>query len=361
MAGGTGGHVFPALAVAKELQAKDFEIHWLGTHQGLEATIVPTVDTSIKIHYISITGLRRTGIASLLLAPFRLLFALLQALQILTRLKPDVVLGMGGFVSGPGGLAAFLLRRPLIIHEQNAIPGFTNRILARFSKNTLEAFPGSFNPKVNAVYSGNPVRKELLDFKSPQERFHDHTGPMRILVLGGSRGARALNEICPVAFQEMKERLSGGLCPDIWHQTGKGNAEATRKIYEGLNIQARVVPFVDDMAEAYEWADLIICRSGAITVSELAAVGIGSILIPYPFAVDDHQTHNGRFLESGGGAILIPQTVLKPKKLANLLFELSQNKERVIAMAKNAYKLAKRDAAKVVSTYCEEVCDANKK
>lgn len=351
MAGGTGGHVFPALAVAKQLQSSGWEIHWLGTKHGLEADIVPKVNSSISLHFVSIKGLRRTGKLSLLFAPFRLIKALYQSLQMLSKINPDVVLGMGGFVSGPGGLATWLQRRPLLIHEQNAIPGMTNQILAKLAHKVLEAFPGAFPSKIGAIYTGNPVREELLYFKRPKVRFQNRSGPLRLLILGGSRGARVLNEICPTAFQRLPERDR----PIVWHQTGKNHDALTKSAYEAVGIAAHVGPFIDKMEEAYAWADLVICRSGAITISELASVGLGSILIPYPFAVDDHQTYNGQFLEKGEAAVLIPQSMLTPEKLANLILELSQNRSKVVTMAENAYALAKRDASQGVAAQCEEV------
>jgi UDP-N-acetylglucosamine--N-acetylmuramyl-(pentapeptide) pyrophosphoryl-undecaprenol N-acetylglucosamine transferase len=349
MAGGTGGHVFPALAVAKYLQGRGWQVQWLGTAQGLETKIV--TEAGFPLHYLAVTGLRKSGVIRLLMAPLRLGIAFLQACKVLLTFKPQVVLGMGGFVSGPGGIAASLLRCPLIIHEQNAIPGFTNQILARIATKVLEGFPGAFAKPIAAVWTGNPVREAFLHIPSPKERFAAHEGPLRVLILGGSRGAQALNHLLPLALQEIPLTYR----PEIWHQTGANWEIATRRAYEDQKIPAKVTAFIEDMVAAYTWADLVVCRSGALTVAELAAVGIGSILIPYPFAVDDHQTYNGTFLEQGKAAFLFPQKRLTSEKLANIIIELAQDRKELQAMAENAWRLAKRDALCQVAAYCEEV------
>lgn len=353
MAGGTGGHVFPALAVADRLRSQGWEIYWLGTKAGLEATIVPKAN--IPIYYIDIKGLRKNGLIGWCLAPFRLLLALFQSLKMIHQLKPDVVLGMGGFICGPGGVAAWLLRCPLIIHEQNAIAGLTNHALSYLAARVLEAFPGTFHAKAKAVYTGNPIREMLLAVTEPSIRFKEHKAPLHLLVVGGSQGAVALNEICPAALQ----KLPLDKRPMVWHQTGSKNdaLEKTKAAYKLAGIDSetvRIDPFIEDMATAYAWADLVLCRSGALTVTELATVGVGSILVPYPFAVDDHQTANGRFLENVGAAKIIDQSQLSSEKLSELFIELFADRDRLLKMAEAAYQVAKRNAVGEVANYCEE-------
>ncbi|HXH54715.1 MAG TPA: undecaprenyldiphospho-muramoylpentapeptide beta-N-acetylglucosaminyltransferase [Gammaproteobacteria bacterium] len=355
MAGGTGGHVFPALAVAERLISQGWDIHWLGTRAGLEANIVP--NANIAIHYISVKGLRKNGILGWCLAPLRLLHALFQSLAIIHQLKPKVVLGMGGFISGPGGLAAWLLRCPLIVHEQNAIVGLTNRALSHLADRVLEAFPGAFNAKTKAIYTGNPIREALLAVPVPTRRFRERglkesAEPLRLLVLGGSQGAVALNEVCPAAIQKMPIEKR----PLVRHQTGVKNDAVikTKAAYEAAGLSAQVEPFIEDMASAYGWADLVLCRSGALTVTELATVGVGSILVPYPFAVDDHQTANGRFLEKAGAAKIIDQSELSAENLAKLFLELFSDRNRLLKMAEAAFSGAKRNSATEISRYCAE-------
>jgi len=348
MAGGTGGHVFPALAVAERLQAKGWEVHWLGSEKGMEASIIPK--TKIPLHLISIQGLRRKDFLTKVLVPFQLIRALYQSLRVMAKLKPELVLGMGGFVTGPGGIAAWLTRRPLIIHEQNAIVGMTNRWLAKFASQVLEAFPGAFTPNAKAICTGNPVREVLLSLEKPRERLQNRQGPLRLLILGGSRGAEALNTLCPEAIQVLKPAER----PEIWHQAGEAQADITIKSYQKAEVLARVDPFIEDMAKAYGWADLVVCRAGALTIEELASVGVASILVPYPFAVDDHQTYNGRFLEKQGAAKLIQQSALSPQALANILLELSADRDRLLKMAEAAFGVASRDALNKVTRVCEE-------
>jgi UDP-N-acetylglucosamine--N-acetylmuramyl-(pentapeptide) pyrophosphoryl-undecaprenol N-acetylglucosamine transferase len=352
MAGGTGGHVFPALAVAHRLQEKGWEIHWLGTKAGLEADIV--TKAHIPLHYISVKGLRRKGGLAWVIAPYQLLIALFQSIRIILQLKPKVVLGMGGFVSGPGGLAAWLTHCPLVIHEQNSIVGMTNRWLARIAKRVLEAFPGAFKPSVKAICVGNPVRENLLALPGPVVRFQERNGPIKLLILGGSRGAQVLNQICPLALKI----LTTDKRPEVWHQTGAGQDAVTQELYQKMGVVAHVEPFIQDMANAYAWADLVLCRAGALTIAELTAVGIGSILVPFPFAVDDHQTVNARFLEKAGAAILIQQSVLNKERLAQIISELSLDRRQLLNMAEIAHSLAYRDALMAVTTYCEEAGQA---
>jgi UDP-N-acetylglucosamine--N-acetylmuramyl-(pentapeptide) pyrophosphoryl-undecaprenol N-acetylglucosamine transferase len=350
MAGGTGGHVFPALAVARYLRDEGIEVVWLGTRRGLEARIVP--EAGFPIEYISISGLRGKGILGWLLAPVRLSIALGQAVNVCLRRRPGAVLGLGGFVTGPGGLAAWLLRRPLVIHEQNAIAGLTNRLLSRLAHRVLEAFPGSFPSSIKTVQTGNPVRADIAELPIPTTRIGAHQGQYRLLVIGGSLGAQALNEVMPQALAQLP--IEGR--PVIWHQAGQNKEAATRDAYAKAEVEARVEPFIADMAAAYSWADLVICRAGALTISELAAAGVGAILVPYPYAVDDHQTRNALYLTQAGAARLILQSELTPKALAQVLRELLSNgREGFINMAKAARGLAKPAATQHVAETCLEV------
>lgn len=344
MAGGTGGHVFPALAVAERLRGQGVEVVWMGTRRGLEAQVVPAA--GIPMEWVTISGLRGKGALSWLLAPFKLVVAVGQAVGILRRLRPRAVLGMGGFVSGPGGLAAWLLRRPLLIHEQNAVAGLTNRLLARLANRVMEAFPGSLGR--GAVLTGNPVRPEIAALPRPEERFAGRTGRLRLLVLGGSLGAQALNAVVPAALA----RIAAGQRPEVWHQAGSRNIDEARRRYDEAGVEARVVPFITDMAAAYGWADLVVCRAGALTVAELAAAGVGAILVPFPHAVDDHQTRNAGYLVQGGAALLVPQAQLDPQRLADLFAELGQDRGRLLDMAVAARRLAQPDAAEQVAALC---------
>ena len=353
MPGGTGGHVYTALAVAQRLRKQGVEVVWLGTQRGLEASVVPAAD--FPINYISVAGLRGKGVQSWLWAPFKLIYAVSQAFMLLLKQRPDAVLGLGGFVTGPGGLATWLQRRPLLIHEQNAIPGLTNRILSRLARCVMEAFPGSFAASAAALHTGNPVRQEILDLPEPQRRFAQRQGQMRVLVIGGSLGAQALNENLPKALA----LLSTDHRPEVWHQTGKAKLEVTRQHYAQADVDARVVAFIDDMAEAYAWADLVICRAGALTISELAAAGVASVLIPFPYAVDDHQTHNAQYLVRANAAIAIQQSELTAEKLATVLKELlSKGRTHLLAMAQNARSMAMPDATRHVAEKCLEVAHA---
>ena len=350
MAGGTGGHVFPALAVARYLRDEGITVTWLGTRRGLEARLVP--EAGFPIEYISITGLRGRGLLGWLLAPFRLSAALWQAMQVCLRCNPGMVLGLGGFVTGPGGVAAWLLRRPLVIHEQNAIPGLTNRFLSRLARRVLEAFPGSFPAKIQTEQTGNPIRADICDLPLPEQRFATHQSELRLLVIGGSLGAQALNEVLPQAIALLPPEHR----PAIWHQAGQNKDAVTREAYANAKVEARVEPFISDMAEAYGWADVVICRAGALTISELAAAGVGAVLVPYPHAVDDHQTRNARYLTDAGAARLIQQSELTPEALAKLLQDLlSEGREGLVKMANQARRLAKPHATRQVAVTCLEV------
>src|SRR6516165_7264621 len=337
MAGGTGGHVFPALALARLLRSKSLEVVWLGTERGLESRVIPA--EGIPIEHLSVAGLRGKGAISWLAAPFRLTVALLQALAIMRRYRPLVVVGLGGFVTGPGGLAAWLTRRPLVIHEQNAIAGFTNRVLAHLARQVLEAFPGSFGREVHARVIGNPVRADIRALPPP---------PTRFLVIGGSQGAARLNAVVPFALK----RLAGALAFDVRHQAGERWLEAGRASYAEAGVRADVRPFIEDMSEAYGWADLVICRAGALTISELAVAGLAAILVPFPHAVDDHQTSNAQYLVRDSAAVLIPDRELTAERLAGELQRLCTGRGKLLAMAERARLLAKPRAADELAASC---------
>ena len=340
MAGGTGGHVFPALAAARVLRERGFEPVWLGTRRGLEARLVPP--QQIPMEWISFGGVRGKGAMTLLLAPFKLAYAIWQSLQVMRRRQPCVVLGAGGFVSGPGGIAAWLTRRPLVIHEQNAVAGMTNRMLAHLATNVLEAFPASFPGSVKASAAvGNPVRREITAMGPPQQRFAERTGPLRVLVIGGSQGAAKLNAAVPAAIATMAEAVR----PEVLHQSGDHHLASARELYEKHGVKGDVRAFIDDMAAAYGWADLIVCRSGALTVSEIAAAGLPAIFVPFGAAVDDHQTRNARFLVDAGASVLIPESELTPQRLAGQLKALlGAGRAALASMAVKARQLAITDA-----------------
>ena len=346
MAGGTGGHVFPGLAVARALIDQDVPVTWLGSPNGLESTLVPP--TGIPIEYVSIGGLRGKGIRTRIAAPFRLAYALVQSLAIMIRVWPRAVLGLGGFVTGPAGLAAWIVRRPLVIHEQNAVAGYTNRILSRLAKDVLEAFPGGFPQKIGARAIGNPVRREISDLPDPAQRMGGRTGRLRLLVFGGSQGSLCLNQTVPAALALIPESIR----PQVRHQAGPHTLEIARSAYRDEGVDGNVTPFIDDMAEAYEWADLAICRSGALTVSELAAAGLGSILVPFPAAVDDHQTRNAAFLVDAGAALIVQEADLDAAKLAEILERIIEDEGRALVMASAARRLAQPDSLDQLKTAC---------
>ena len=375
MAGGTGGHVFPALAVADELRLRGVPVVWLGTKAGIESRLVPAA--GYPIEWLSITGLRGKNSLTLLIAPFRLVVACWQALRVLLKRKPCAVLGMGGFASGPGGLMAWLMRKPLLVHEQNAIAGLTNKILSGFATTVLQAFPNVFK---QARTTGNPVRQSICELDEPLKRFEKRSGEeqkLRVLVIGGSLGAVKLNQIIPQALA----RISVENRPDVIHQTGEKNFSSAITFYEDENVAIsdevnggknnknknsndssndknntiKVKAFIDDMPGVYQWADLVICRSGAMTVFELAAAGVASVLIPYPHAVDDHQTQNALYLERAGAAIIKQQSDLTADWIVELLEDFSANREKLKEMAVAARKLAIPHSAKTIADAC---CDA---
>ena len=347
MAGGTGGHVFPALALARLLRAQGRAVVWLGTRRGIEARLVPA--EGIAIEWLGIGGLRGKGLLTLLAAPVRLAFALWQAVAILRRNEPAVVVGLGGFVTGPGGLAAWLCRRPLIIHEQNAVAGVTNRLLARFADQVLTAFPGAFSPSTKVREIGNPVRREIAQLPPPAQRWEGRTGRLRLLVVGGSLGAARLNTAVPAALERLQR---DGLRYEVRHQSGERGFEAARKAYADSGIGAQISAFIDDMAEAYAWADLVICRAGALTVSELAAAGLGAILVPYPHAVDDHQTQNAALLEQAGAALCLSDVTLTAAPLAEGLRRLGLDRDALLQRAERARALARPDADQALLQCC---------
>ncbi|MFU8896807.1 MAG: undecaprenyldiphospho-muramoylpentapeptide beta-N-acetylglucosaminyltransferase [Gammaproteobacteria bacterium] len=338
MAGGTGGHVFPALAVAEALRARGIDVVWMGTRLGLEARVVPAA--GIPMEWIKVAGLRGKGLRTRLAAPLNVALAIVQALRIMLRVRPAVVLGMGGYAAGPGGVAAWLTRRPLVIHEQNAVAGTTNRILAGLARRVLAAFPGAFPDGVSTTVVGNPVRPAIAALPPPSEALAQHGGRARLLVVGGSQGALALNEAVPEALARLPEPLR----PEVRHQAGHTTLDNARAAYQRVGVKAEIFEFIDDMAEAYGWADLAICRAGALTVSELAAAGLPSVLVPLPTAVDDHQTLNGGYLVAAGGAVLVPERQLAPVRLARVLAGLLGDRSRLLDMARRARAAARPEA-----------------
>ena len=345
MAGGTGGHIFPGLAVADELTEHGFSIHWLGTRQGMEAELIP--GRKIPISFLPVKGVRGKGIKALLMAPWRIATSTLQAIRVMRRIKPVGALGMGGFVAGPGSLAAKLLGIPLLIHEQNAVEGMTNRLAAPMAKKILVAFPEAFANSKKSVLTGNPVRRSIQSTSSGDLTHSDK--PLRILVLGGSRGALIMNETLPKSASLM------GCAVDIWHQTGANHQEKTQSLYEEYHLNARVESFIDNMAEAYEWADLVICRSGALTVAELANAGKPSIFVPYPWHKDQQQLRNAEYLVNNKAALLLQQKELTAETLARMIEELSEDRLALQSMSQAALVCAKPDAAQTIATICEEV------
>ncbi len=351
-AGGTGGHVYPALEIAKRLRARGINVEWLGTHKGLEAKLVP--GEGFRLHALSVGGLRGRGALRWLLAPFMLVAALARSVNVLRRVRARLVLGMGGYAAGPGGIAAWLMRVPLFIHEQNAVPGFTNRILARFASKVLEAFPGSFDARVGALHAGNPVRAEIGALPSPETRLADRAGPIRVLVLGGSQGARAINRVLPDALAALPSKD----LVEVRHQAGSRHLEDTRALYVKAGVEVEPVAYIDDMAAAYAWADLVICRAGAMTVCEVAAAGVAAVLVPFPFAVDDHQTSNAKYLSDVGAAVLVRESDLTPSLLCELLLEFASARERLLIMATSARRMSVPDAAERVTAWCLEAAHA---
>lgn len=353
MAGGTGGHVYPALAVAEYLREQGICMFWMGTRNGLEARVVP--EKGFPLLLVHVSGLRGKIMLRRISAPFMLIFALLQSLLIMLRYKPDAVLGLGGFTSGPGGIAAWMMRIPLYIHEQNAIAGLTNRLLAPFARLVMLGFPGALTGG-NVLVTGNPVRSQIAAIDVPRIRYSQRQDqPLRLLVLGGSLGAAALNELLPAVLSG----LPADVKIDVRHQTGTSHFENTCRLYQkhGLSV-AKVDAYIEDMAAAYAWADLVLCRAGALTIGELCSAGVASILVPYPHAVDDHQTANARYLSEVGAAVLLPQAGLTVAKVAELITQFHADRGRLLDMAMAARNRALADATVRIGGICMEAVHA---
>ena len=342
MAGGTGGHIFPGLAVAHEMRAAGWQVVWLGARGGMEERLVPP--RGYRTEWIRAKAARGKGLVQKLLLPANLLFSFWESARLIRRVKPDVVLGLGGYVAFPGGMMASLLNRPLALHEQNAVPGLANRVLSTVSDKVMVAFPEALKA---AEWTGNPVRGEIAAIAAPESRFQGRQGPLRILVVGGSLGAQALNEAVPKALALLSKPLS------VVHQSGEKHLQVLRKNYSDAGVEGELVAFIDDMARRYAEADLVICRAGAVTLAELSAGGMASILVPFPHAVDDHQSVNARFLADRGAAILVPQSEMTAQKLAALIGSLDRAK--LLDMAKKARALGKPDAARLVARRCMEI------
>jgi len=346
MAGGTGGHVFPALAVAQELRARGVPVIWLGAPGSMEARLVPA--HGFPIEWIQVAGIRGKGFGAWLKAPFRILQGVLQAARVMRKIRPRAVIGLGGYVSGPGGIAAWLLRIPLLIHEQNAIAGLTNRMLAHLAAQVLEGFPGSFGPRVEARYIGNPVRADIAAIATPGSRFAGRESRSRLLVLGGSQGARRLNSAVPEAIA----RLEPGKRPQVRHQTGERWLESARRAYLEAQVEADVLPFIDDMAEAYAWADIAVCRAGALTITELQAAGLGALYVPFPSAVDDHQTKNAEVMVRLGAGRILQERDLTAARLCQCIAELTATRAGMLKMAEAARAARVTDAASQLANLC---------
>lgn len=349
MAGGTGGHVFPALAVAEELRSRAVEIEWIGTERGIESRLVPAA--AFKLNLIPIKGLRGNGLLGWLVAPLRILRAVLASKKIIKRFQPDVVIGLGGFASGPGGLAAWLSGKPLLIHEQNAIAGLTNRLLAKIAKQVLQGFENSFASSKKTRWVGNPVRKEIEQLAEPQIRYQMRTQQsVKLLVLGGSLGAKSLNQVVPQALAILGKQHT----IDVIHQCGEKHLADCQHAYKKAGVAGTVTQFIDDMAKAYGEADLVICRAGALTVAEVAATGVAAIFVPYPYAVDDHQTHNAQALKAAGAALLIADSELNAADLAAEMQPLLANRKQLEKMAIQARTLANPGTAIQIADICLE-------
>lgn len=346
MAGGTGGHVFPALAVAKVLRERAVPVVWLGVPGSMESRLVPA--NGFPIEWVHVAGIRGKGLGAWVMAPFRIAGAVLQCVRIMRRVKPAVVLGAGGYVSGPGGIAAWLLSVPLLIHEQNAVAGMTNRWLSRLATQVLEAFPGSFPPRVEARAVGNPVRTDIADLPDPAARFAGRGGRACLLVFGGSQGAQRLNALVPQALS----RLDPSKRPEVRHQAGARGIDAARTAYREFGVEAEVLPFIENMAAAYAWADVALCRAGAMTIAELQAAGLGALMVPFPGAVDDHQTRNAEAMVRAGAGRILQERDLTADSLSAGIGELTQDRPRMLKMAEAARALRNVDAATRLADLC---------
>ena len=352
MAGGTGGHIYPGLAVAESLRCRGVAVRWLGASGAMECQRVPAA--GIELDTVDISGLRGKGIGRWLLMPWRLLRAVYQAFRILGDWRPVCAISFGGYAAGPGGLAARLRGVPLLVHEQNRVPGMTNRVLSRMAKIVLQAFPGTWEENLHARTCGNPVRGPVVSLESPVKRMSGRSGVKRLLITGGSQGARFLNQMIPsaLALQPPGER------PEVRHQAGKGGREITCRYYREAGIEAEVCEFIDDMAGAYGWADLVVCRSGALTVSELAAAGVAAVLVPFPHAVDDHQSRNAEFLAEAGAAEMISEADCDPESMASVLGRLLASRDELVRMACAARSVSVPDSADQVAALCMEFMPA---
>ena len=350
MAGGTGGHVMPALAVASELRRDNIKISWIGSRDGFESKLV--ANAGLPFDAIDIKGLRKSGLIRKLLMPFILFNAVFQTFCVIRKRKPDAVLGMGGFVAGPGGLVSALLRIPLILHEQNSVAGLTNRWLAKVSRAVYSGFPVSLGIK-NPQWLGNPVRQEITDLPAPAQRLAGRGEPLRVLVVGGSQGAAVFNDHLPELLGSL-----GDFNVTVWHQTGIPDVGPVEQQYSKYSIEHRVVQFIDDMAAAYQWCDVLICRSGAMTVSEVCAAGVAAIFVPYPYAVSDHQAANANYLVGEKAAFMVRQNEFVDGQWLSILKRLSVDRSRIIEMAESARALARPDASKNLAQACMEAMNA---
>jgi UDP-N-acetylglucosamine--N-acetylmuramyl-(pentapeptide) pyrophosphoryl-undecaprenol N-acetylglucosamine transferase len=348
MAGGTGGHIFPGLAVADVLRQQNVPVRWLGAEGGMETRTVP--QAGIDLDLVAISGLRGKGLMRWISMPLMLFRAVWRARRLLEANRPGCAVSFGGYAAAPGGIAAWTKGIPVLVHEQNRVPGLTNRLLARFSRRLLQGFPGTFPEKMSPIDSGNPVRREVAAVPDPRTRLAGRKGPVRVLVTGGSQGARILNLVVPAALKE----LPSSLVTEVRHQAGAVRVDEALEAYAAAGVDAEVQPFIDDMAAAYAWADLVICRSGALTVAELAAAGVASILVPFAHAVDDHQTRNAEYLSFSNAAIILPQASLDPNVLAAALKTLLSDREILFSMAIAARQLSLPDAAEKVAAACSE-------
>ncbi|KPK20586.1 MAG: UDP-diphospho-muramoylpentapeptide beta-N-acetylglucosaminyltransferase [Betaproteobacteria bacterium SG8_41] len=347
MAGGTGGHIFPGLAVAEYLRAEGWNVVWMGSRAGMEAGLIP--QRRYAMAWVRFSGVRGRNVLQAALLPAQLLLAFWQAARAIFSHRPDVVLGMGGYVSFPGAMMAALFNRPLAIHEQNSVAGLANRVLAKLADRVLTTFPEAFGEATAVIITGNPVRAEIVVMAPPENRYRERGGRLRILVMGGSQGARVLNTTLPDALALVPEQAR----PRVLHQAGGAHEEAVRRSYQERGVEAEVTAFIDDIAARYGESDLIICRAGATTIAEIAAAGLASVLVPYPHAVDDHQILNARFLADRGAALLIPQLEFTPQRLAEMLAGLTR--ERLLAMAQQARAVGKPDATRAVAKVCAEL------
>ena len=351
-AGGTGGHVFPALAVAQGLRAIDLDVVWLGTRKGIESKVVP--ENQFVIHYINVAGVRGKNLLSWIKAPILLLAAVISTMILIRKTKPCCVLGMGGFASAAAGFAAFLCRVPLILQEQNSIPGSTNKLLAPLANKIFTGFPEAFKTNAKAIFSGNPLRSALYQIAAPCERIALDASPLRLLILGGSLGAHALNHVLPLALAQLCRDDSVFNSLVVVHQTGAADADEVQRQYKLAGINAAVSVFITDMSQAYSDADLVIARSGALTVTELSAAGVASLLVPYPYATDDHQTANANWLVDAGAATLVPQANLSVENACSLLKTLMQDRSALLHQAQQARSLATPSATQIIVNACQE-------